>query len=247
MDSKTIILCATQRSGSTMIVEDMRASGVLGIPGEYLIGWSPEAGRNWPRAFTKALERGRGANSVRALKLMARQLVTLEACLAQSGDIRPAAPGPYAHAAAQLVGAHLVYICRGDTVKQAISREMAAQTGINHATAKADDPHFAGKLMRGYRDDYNAQVRYDFARLKARYDAIQQENAIWQQAFSDWRVAPQRILYEDYTKDARPHLEAMAAAAGVRLPAALPPRHMVKLANQVSAEWEARFRSDLGE
>ncbi|EHZ1285847.1 hypothetical protein K5J22_001963 [Campylobacter coli] len=36
---KKIILCSTQRSGSTMVVEDFRNSGIMGNPDEYFIPW----------------------------------------------------------------------------------------------------------------------------------------------------------------------------------------------------------------
>lgn len=36
----TILLCATQRCGSTMIVEDMRNSEVLGAPREHFLPWA---------------------------------------------------------------------------------------------------------------------------------------------------------------------------------------------------------------
>ncbi|WP_425458917.1 Stf0 family sulfotransferase [Eilatimonas milleporae] len=38
---KKIVLCATPRSGSTMICADMAATGVLGNPREHFINWAP--------------------------------------------------------------------------------------------------------------------------------------------------------------------------------------------------------------
>ena len=77
-----IILCATQRCGSTMIVEDMRNTGVLGVPEEWFIPWDPQkTDINWAENLAGVRKRATGENGVMAIKVMANQLHNIEACL----------------------------------------------------------------------------------------------------------------------------------------------------------------------
>ncbi|WP_374764426.1 Stf0 family sulfotransferase [Yunchengibacter salinarum] len=237
-----LMLCATQRCGSTMIVEDMRNSGVLGRPKEWFLGWNPaQSDRGWQEELVRLCEQASSDNGVMAAKLMADQMDAVDACLGGG-----AAPTPdHRWLAAAFQDAAWVYLVRRDQVAQAVSRAMAEQTGIQHATGKPDDPHFAGHVAHGYDRNYNTQAVYDFERIKAHVLAIRRENALWEHFFEANGITPSRLIYEDVADDLHmAHLDLLGRLAG--LPAAPPKkaRRMVRLANEHNADWKARFVRD---
>ncbi len=244
--SRRIILCATQRCGSTMVMEDMRNTGVLGKPEEFFINWRKGADIKLAVRLAKLYDIGSTPNGVFAAKIMADQLANAEALLRTKMFERFAADGSFPYVKHLFEGAVFVRIRRKNIVRQAISRVMARQTGINHATGDAADKHFAGNLMKGYRSDYNDKVRYDGPAIHATIEDIEAENARWDQFFTSLDTAPVTIVYEDYVADSLGGLAAIADAAGVTLDAAPGARKMVKLSNARNEDWYTRYIADYG-
>ncbi|MFN7002762.1 MAG: Stf0 family sulfotransferase [Roseinatronobacter sp.] len=242
-----IVLCATQRCGSTLVVEDMRNSGVLGQPEEWFIPWDPaKTDHNWKEAFDSIEKRASSENGVSAVKVMANQLFRIEGCL--ESFVTPAQTGPFPHFRAAFGSSVWVWLRREDVVYQAISRLMAQQTGINHATARKEDPHFAGNLARGYDSAYNQGTQYRYGGLLRQVTAITLENLAWKQFFSAHGIEPLELIYEDVIKDdTMRHLDRISAAIGQSEAPPRQPRRMVKLANARNDEWHGRFYRDAAE
>jgi LPS sulfotransferase NodH len=242
MKRKTIVLCATQRCGSTMIVEDMRNSAVLGRPEEYFIPWSSEREAEWQREYRNILTRGASENGVVSFKVMANQLFEIEQCLGggamEGGRLFP-------RFKKMLGPVHWVYITRDNMLKQAISREMSRQTGVNHATADEKESHFAGNTLRGYREDYNNSAVYREDMIERALGDIVKENIIWKRFFSDWGIVPYRIQYETAVRNYPEYLRRMAKMVGEKLPEELPKRKMVRLYNEKNEEWYRKFSDSL--
>ena len=243
MYKKMIVLCATQRCGSTMIMEDMRNSGVLGKPEEYFIPWNPmRKGIDWSAEYEKILQKASTSNGVVSFKVMANQLPDIEAAL----DGEPVTDNRAFSRFRDMIGdAVWVYIRREDILRQAISREISRQTGVNHATAESSDEHFAGNTMKGYRSDYNIGVKYSESAIHKALDDIVAENIIWKRFFRDWDILPYTITYENAEHIFPHHIEMMAQLCGVSLPETLPERKMVKLANKVNEEWYERYSGNV--
>lgn len=239
----TIVLCATQRCGSTMIAEDMRNTGVLGNPEEWFIPWDAEKmDIDWSQTLKSLVRRATGDNGICAVKVMANQLFDVEECL--KSVLRPP-PGPRFFRFHKIFeDAVWVHLVRHDTVAQAVSRVMSRQTGINHATANADDDHFAGNLMRGYNPSYNADAKYDYDELLREVTAIILENLAWTNFFVNFSIAPITIRHEEVVNDeSMLYLDRLSSA--VRLPKP-EKRHrkLVKMGNERNSEWIKRFRQD---
>nr|WP_321506850.1 Stf0 family sulfotransferase [uncultured Celeribacter sp.] len=240
-----IILCATQRCGSTMVVEDMRNTGELGLPEEWFLPWAAEKpGINWRQALAGVAQRAQSDNGVVALKIMANQLGPVEDCLAQF--MPPDFASPFGRFAQITRAAHFVYIMREDIVLQAISRLIARQTGINHATRHKDDPHFAGNLLAGYDSGYNAETHYSYEDIRNECRRITLENLLWQHFFSVHAITPLILRYEQLCRDSTMrHLDQIATLAGLPAPQRREERKMVKMGNQRNAQWRGRFFTDL--
>lgn len=239
-----IVLCATQRCGSTLIVEDMRNTGILGKPEEYFIPWTDHLSKpDWEQPFASVCQRARGDNGVSSIKIMANQLPSLDACLATF--VRSERACDFPSVATIFKNSHWVWLKRDNIVAQAISRVIAKQTGINHATSKPDDPHFAGNLLKGYSSDYNKATRYRYESILAEVISISLENLCWKRFFQSASIKPLVFTYEDVIQDAAmKHLDQMAIMNQLPIPTTKLERKMVKLSNKVNQEWEDRFFSD---
>jgi len=242
LTDKTIILCATQRSGSTMIIEDMRNTGQLGSPEEWFVPWDPEKKDIvWRDQLDGVLHRAGRGSGVQAIKVMANQLAKVDRCL--SGNSEPSRDfGSFRRAFPDAVW---VKIARGDVIYQAISRLMARQTGVNHATQNADDEHFAGNLLKGYASDYNEKTTYKFDVILREINSITLENLAWTAFFSAHGIEPLSLVYEEFSKDQdMTHLDRMASVIGFS-GVEKRERSMVKVGNQKNREWHERFLSDV--
>lgn len=239
-----IVLCATQRCGSTLILEDMRNSGVLGFPEEWFIPWTPDKeNADWQEALASVTKRATDDTGVSAVKIMANQLFALEGCL--STFVAAEAEASFPHVAAAFKDASWVFLRRQDVVSQAISRVMAQQTGINHAVGKADDAHFAGNLALGYDTNYNTMTQYRYGAILRHVSAIVLENLAWEEFFKSNGISPLCLVYEDVIKDKdMGHLDLLARSIGLQDAPPRRERAMVKLGNERNRKWRERFFRD---
>lgn len=245
--SEMIVLCATQRCGSTMIVEDMRNTEVLGRPEEWFIGWTPEkTDVDWSKALKNLKTKASGENGVSAVKVMANQLFDVEECL--KSFLKPV-PGPrFFRFHKAFENAKWVKLTRRNIVAQAISRIMAQQTGINHATGSSETDHFAGNLMKGYTEDYNVRAAYSYEAILREATSITLENLAWDLFFKDQGITPVEFIYEEVTADKdMKHLDRMAELVGLKSTPSRQQRAMVKIGNERNKEFEKRFLRDAAE
>lgn len=238
---KTIVLCATQRSGSTLVCGDMRATGVLGMPEEYFIGWRPDQqGRDWAAELDQVLLKAATPNGVSSFKIMANQLLHVEKCLNPATNLR----APLCKAFQQAFrNAVWVWIEREDKLNQAISSAISEQTGVNHAVGSGERDYFPGNLMVGYKENYNKDAKFDFDLVHRTMMRFVNENLLWDRFFHTHHINPIRLRYNEFVENRDAYLAALAKAAGVELPAEIAPRKLMRLANKVNEEWRQRYIS----
>jgi len=241
-----IILCATQRCGSTMVVEDMRNTGVLGNPEEYFIPWNPQKiDVNWLESLEGISQKASTENDVVCIKVMANQLPSVNECLKQAwGEKNINLTGDYPYFRALTKNASYVFLRRDSIVRQAISREMSRQTGVNHATKNSSDDHFAGNLMKGYSSSYNEKVTFRESSLSADVISIVRENTTWENYFTSWSIKNPLVLrYEEICKNSPSYLERIAKYSSIELETDLLPkkRSMVKLSNELNDKWCEKY------
>ncbi len=241
-----IVLCATQRCGSTMIVEDMRNTGALGMPEEWFIPWNPKKiDINWTDNLAGVRKRASGENGVMAVKVMANQLHNIETCLE---TVVPTATGPlFSRFHTIFKDATWVWIRRTDVVAQAVSRLMAQQTGVNHATD--GEKHFAGNLMvGGDRANYNENTQYRYDAILKECTSITLETIAWDRFFRTFGITPLVLTYEDVITDpAMLHLDAMHATTGNTTPLVKKERVIKKLGNSRSRDFVEKFHHETAE
>lgn len=221
--TKSYVVCATPRSGSTLLCALLAGSGVAGRPEEYFeFLWRSGAPRQ-PREyfagvddavppalldllaptepgeadrgdpFPSALERGTTENGVFGAKLMWTHLLDLADRLE-----RPADPALLAE---RLPEPRYVHVTRADKVAQAVSLWRAVQT----LAWRADDA--------------------------------------WRAWFAANRIEPLTIAYEALADDARAVTASVLEHVGAG-PAEIPEPPLRRQGDDRSARWVERFRSE---
>lgn len=249
LTSEVIIICSTQRSGSTMVVEDMRNTGVLGNPEEYFIPWDPsKKDINWFEQLDVLANKAVSSNGVVSVKVMSNQLPRIDQCLRQSwpDQLGIDESGPYPYFRAITKHAKYIFIRRDNILRQAISRGISRQTGINHATGLASDKHFAGNLMKGYDDGYNNNVKYDYSSIRKDIMAVANENLIWDNFFLGWGVnRPLVLRYEEVCLNSPEYLRRIARYTNIELNDLAFDRKMVPLSNKKNELWYKQYLDEV--
>ena len=229
LSTRTLLIAMLPRTGSTALCSLLEATGVLGIPREYLNPRGPL--KPWARRleasdlgeYLEALRRQQSTpNGVFALKTLHEDLEPLL-------DRAPVT---------KLLGtATFVYLTREDLVAQAISNYIAESSGVWHR-----DP--SGELFRS-RGGGDPDPPYDEERILAERDALVRQQADWERFFADRQVEPLRITYEGFVADAGATLTAIARHVGVDWigELSLEGAATARLSDARSERWAERLRA----
>ncbi|MEA3450530.1 MAG: Stf0 family sulfotransferase [Bacteroidota bacterium] len=235
---KKIILCSTQRSGSTMVVEDMRNSTILGNPEEYFIRWQTlNESSNIDNEIDTLYKQGT-KKDVFSIKVMASQIKRVNQLLETSTEFKDITD--------LFKDAYWVYIKRNDAVKQAVSRYIASVTKVNHAVEDEKTNHFAGNLLKGNYEKYNSEVPYDFDKIFKEYTNLNNENLFWEDFFKINNIQPLLLEYEIYSKYTNyEHIQQIAKYANISSEPTIVERKLKKLSNSINSQFVELFKADI--
>jgi LPS sulfotransferase NodH len=230
-------VCATPRTGSSLLLGLLESTGLAGRPEAYFRDpdeqeWAQRWGIPGPEdpafdysAFVRAARAaGTTPNGVFGAKLMWGTLDEVVAKLA------PEAAGQHLAVLEEVFGPlRFVHLRREDVLAQAVSWLRAEQT----RTWWAGDPHGA-----------DVQPEYDEAGLTALLDTIAEHNAAWRAWFTTYGVTPHEITYEQLTADLAGTTRGVLAFLGLDPDAAQPirPRHR-RQADRLNDDWAGRYRA----
>ena len=238
-------LCATPRSGSTLLCDLLADTGRAGRPQSYYrlqdmerrargYGLRPGefAGQAaFDQAYLDAvLREGAGETGVFGLRIMwgtvaemAERLSPLRPELS-AAELFEALFGPLAY----------VHVSRRDKVAQAISLLKAEQSGLWHLAADGSERQ---------RTAPPATPHYDEDRIAALVGELEREDASWRAFFADSQIKPTPIEYEALA--AAPGAELQKVLSALGLPPELAQAAQVataKMADSESNAWADRFR-----
>ena len=235
------LICATPRTGSSLLCGLLDSTGVAGHPesyfrqpdeGEWAASWGiadPCDGTfGYAGYFQAAIAAGRTANGVFAARIMWGTMDEVVAKLA------PVYPG-HAGSAVRLLSAafgrtRFVYLRRGDVVAQAVSLLRAEQTGVWFETAHD-------------RQEPEAEPSYDFERVRDRVRLLEDHNAAWERWFAAAGIRPYLVRYEELDAEPVGVASGVLGFLGLDLPVGreIAVRHK-RLADELNTLWAERYR-----
>jgi LPS sulfotransferase NodH len=234
------LLCATPRSGSTLLCGLLRSTGIAGRPQSYFRrddldayadAWGvprTSAGTLDVEAYLRAaVVAGRTPNGVFGARVMWGTMTELTDALASVADDGTASPVDLLTRA--FGSLRFLHLRREDRIAQAVSWARAEQTHRWHPGERVvpggSAPHFDRDLIAGL------------------VDTIEEHEAAWRTWFADHGVTPHEITYEDLAADPVGTTHAVLDVLGLVLPAGgTITVHDRRQADDLNADWVARFR-----
>lgn len=227
----------TQRTGSTLLCKALEATQIAGMPHEWLYTWVREQQVSSPKELQMLLwENGTTANGVFGLKHSFHEphFTQLIETFRQFPDC-PAHESNrvkiWEHA---LPNHRHIFMTRRNKVRLAVSWWKAIKTAEWH------------RLPQQARTSIDLSGAYSFDAIYHLYCEASMREAGIQEFFSESRIAPLTIVYEDfiqeYEKTVREIL-AFLALDGTNLE--IVPPTLARTADTISEEWVQRFREEL--
>lgn len=239
----SLIICATPRSGTTLLCDLLAETGVTGTPNSF---YRAESVANFARQLDVAdgpdfewryldaiIAEGRGSTDLFSMRVMWPSVTTMRDALAPLFPKETTDSGRIAAA----FGAPLyLFVERRDKVGQAISRIKAEQSGLWHRAADGS--------VREQGGDYR-EPEYDAVSIRASIAETTAHEANWRHWFVREGIAPLTQTYEELSVDPVGTIRALLAALG-REPSAADRivAQTSKLADATSRDWAERYARD---
>lgn len=238
-DFDSYLICATARSGSTLLCGLLDSSGVAGHPASYFVRaglqeyadrWGvgrPSDGRIDDVFVRAALIAGRTPNGIFGGRVMAETLPELVGDLAAASR---AGVSDLDLLTAQLGRLRFVHLRRCDVVAQAVSWARSLQTHFWHpgeaVAPGGQDPHYDQELI---------------GELVARIDHLEADWAAW---FADQGIVPCEVTYEELAADPPGTAAKVLRWLGLRVPQdhQLVTTHRQQ-ADHLNADWIHAYKS----
>lgn len=244
----TYFICATPRTGSSLLLGLLDSTGVAGHPQAYFrapdevawaerwgIGHTSQEALDYGDFVRAALTAGRTGNGIFGAKLMWGTHAELTDRLA---DLHPDLAGDELRLLEREFGAvRFVHLQRDDVLVQAVSWLRAEQTGVWFIGGKGE--------IGGGGNPERGRPAFDRDALSRTMRTIEEHNAGWERWFEAYGIEPYRVRYEDLAADpsavTRDVLDFLGLGAG------LPPGGQItashhRQADRLNEEWIARYR-----
>ncbi len=237
------LICATPRSGSSLLCGLLESTGVAGHPESYFrqpdepswaarwgIASSTDGSFSYADYVHSAFAAGRTDNGVFAARIM---WGTLDELIDKLATVYPDLIGEDLELLRRAFG-HTRFVClrRGDVLAQAVSWLRAEQTNVWSETEQ-DEPR-----------EPDREPHFDFDRLRELVQQIDEHNAAWQGWFASAGIQPHPIWYEPLGANPVGVTRGVLDFLNLELPAGrvILVQHR-RLADEVNAEWIDRYRT----
>jgi LPS sulfotransferase NodH len=247
------LVCATERSGSTLLCELLSGTGVAGRPEEFFEFLSASGRPRQPREY---FDEGSEIAELLPPLLAPVPQPTWEDRLA---DARERGSTPNGVFGAKMMWAYLgdflehgtpeeqlgeplrwVYVERADKLEQAISLWRAIQTRQWRADERSGDERAA----RG-RNAEQAEPVFDAAAIAHLKQRLESQAESWRGWFADRGTEPLDIAYEAFIEDSHATVCRVLEHLGLPTDVPIPEPPMRKQSDGLSAEWAERFREEV--
>lgn len=245
-------VCTTPRTGSNLLCEALRNTGVAGNPEEYL--WEdtlPAWYERWGvSTFEQFLERvrseGTTPNGVFGVKVFAgdymEDFLKNVRRLPQYRDPRISVP---ALMSSIFPGLRHIWLTRRNKVRQAVSWWLAFQTRVWAVRSEKDERAMLQvyQATRNTNEPQKKVPRYDFEKIDSLVQEIVRREAWWQDYFSEGGIRPLSVVYEDFADSYEGMTLELLKYLGVDAPPTAGPGHRIlqKQAGALTEEWVQRY------
>jgi trehalose 2-sulfotransferase len=242
------LICATPRSGSTLLCSLLKSCGVAGAPESYYhhsstSEWAKDWGlpqeayvpaSDFNRAYLESARReGTATSNIFAMRLMRHSFGDVTARLK---TIFPNCLNDKALFNAAFGRTFYIHLSREDKISQAVSLVKAEQSGLWHVAADGTELE---------RTAPPRLLKYDAELIGKQLAEVRGADSEWVNWFDQQSILPLSITYETLAADPRIVLETILKALSLdeRIAAQILPG-VAKLADAVSADWVRKFRAE---
>ncbi len=233
------LICATPRTGSTLLCGLLASTGVAGNPESYFrvqdeAAWASRFGIAGHYEFAEFVRRARDhgstPNGVFAARMMWGTLTEVVARLRLTFGDSDTLMSDLEVLELMFGDLRFVYLWREDVIAQAVSWARAEQTNLWHAPIDGPD---------GGADPEPSFDRDQIAELCATIDC---HNHAWRDWFAGVGVQPVEVRYEDLDRDPSKSTRELLERLGIGVPATtqLGVRDR-RLRDEINADWIERF------
>jgi LPS sulfotransferase NodH len=236
---RSYFICKTNRTGSQLLCEALRSTGIAGQPNEHLyIGEKSNyhkayGTRTGEELLAKIVELGSTPNGVLGLCVELPKIEVLAFVRQVKGQdlpfeslpdlLRSLFPDP-----------KYIWLTRRNVVRQAVSWWKACQSEVWHASADEKTPQAT------------RTPEYNYEAIDQLVSEVVMREAAWEEYFSMACVQPLTVVYEDFVAQPRETVAQILEFLEIPYSNPLPdwtPRN-VKLADATSEEWVQRYRKE---
>lgn len=235
----------TQRSGSTMLCEALKATGLAGQP-EELFNITEGTGllhmhgaTDYEELCATLWRKGTGANGIFGIKhsyfASRHDHIIQELCQLRGISFSPAIDTE-AFWNELFPNVCHIYLMRRNKIRQAVSWWKAIQDNQWHI--------WPGQQGISHEADFYDQ-RYDFAALTHLYKEVALRDCAIEAYFQRNQITPLTIVYEDMDRDLQATLERILRYLDLPTAGIIAQRPLQRTATAASEVWVERFRNDL--
>jgi LPS sulfotransferase NodH len=228
------MVCATPRSGSSLLDEALKNTGIMGIPDEYFL---PRNQRLWQKAWNtptfseymaEVLRRGTSSNGVFGTKMMWGYFSHFRKQVRHLPGNRYRATQEGLNSVFPELS--YIWIRRRDKVRQAVSHARARQTNVWAVTAESV-PETIRKPV------------FSFQQLHFMVCELEAHDAAWQRYFATHTIRPYVVFYEDFVEHYKETVLSIIRYLHVPAPEEIQfaPWCLQKQADAESEEWVQRY------
>jgi len=229
------VIFGVQRSGTTLLCECLKRTGLAGVPEEYFLSskyggpWTKMQGEEATRDFIEQVfTKGATPNGVFGINIMWNYF---DEVVEKLHEIPEYSVLPLDLLLKKLFpNLHYIWMIRRDKVRQAVSWAKAAQTGI-----------YASYQLE--RQKPKQKPIFDFNLLDNLHQLILEGEAGWEDYFRQSSIEPHKIYYEDLAVSLEAETFEVIELLGLTVPKGLKIDNLpiIKQADEINEEWVQKY------
>lgn len=245
-------VCTTPRTGSNLLCEALRNTGVAGNPEEYfwddaLPAWYERWGiSTFEQFLERMLAEGATPNGVFGVKVFAgdylEDFLRHVWRLPRYRDPRLSVPALMSSIFPNL---RHIWLARRNKVRQAVSWWLAFQTKVWAVRSEKDERAMLQVFqeVRNTNEPRKNVPRYDFEKIDSLVQEIVRREAWWQDYFSEGGIKPFSVVYEDFADSYEGVTQELLRYLGLDASRGAGPgnRILQKQAGALTEEWVQRY------